>query len=183
MWFCTCFLTNLSYINQISRLFLINKITVNTLNILKMFISRARTPTLNASENNQDKTININNSSDVKMQNDEKSNNDTITSEDIISIKIAKSKIFNEQRTELENWFLQLKLYFVFNSIKDDKKIFFVISWMKEKVFNWIKFNMKRYLHNDEDIERIFFVFDKFKIFIRRVFSVINEIVTFIKII
>ena len=42
---------------------------------------------------------------------------------------------------------------------------------------------MKRYLHNNEDIEEIFFVFDKFKIFIRRVFSVINEIVTFIKII
>ena len=68
-----------------------------------MFISETRTSILNASENNQSKTININNSSNVKMQNDEKNNNDTTTFEDIISIKIAKSKIFNEQRTKLEN--------------------------------------------------------------------------------
>ena len=153
------------------------------MNTLKMFISRTRTSTFNASGNNQDKTVNINNSSNVKMQNDEKNNNNTTTSEDIISIKIAKSKIFNEQRTKLENWLLQLKLYFVFNSVKNDKKTFFAISRMKEKIFNWIKLNMKRYLHNDEDIGEIFFVFDKFKIFIRRVFSVINEIITFIKVI
>ena len=68
-----------------------------------MFISKAKTFTFNASENNQDKTININNSSDVKMQNDEKNNNNTTTFEDIINIKIAKSKIFNEQRTKLKN--------------------------------------------------------------------------------
>ena len=68
-----------------------------------MFILKARTFTFNASGNNQNKTININNSSNVKMQNDEKSNNNMITFEDIISIKIAKSKIFNEQRTKLKN--------------------------------------------------------------------------------
>ena len=153
------------------------------MNILKMFILKARILIFNASGNNQDKTININNSSNVKMQNDEKSDNNTTTFENIISIKIAKSKIFNKQWTKLKNWFLQLKLYFVFNSIKNDKKIFFVINRMKKKIFNWIKFNMKRYLHNDEDIEEIFFVFDKFKIFIRRIFNVINKIVTFIKII
>ena len=150
---------------------------------LRMFTSKARILIFNASENNQGKTININNSSNVKMQNDEKNNNDTTTSEDIISIKIAKLKIFNEQRMKLENWLLQLKLYFVFNSIKNDKKIFFIISRMKKRIFNWIKFNMKRYLHNDEDIEEIFFVFDKFKIFIWKIFNVINEIATFIKII
>ena len=68
-----------------------------------MFISETRTFIFNASENNQDKTININNSSDMKMQNDEKNNNDTTTFEDIINIKIAKSKVFNKQRTKLEN--------------------------------------------------------------------------------
>ena len=61
-----------------------------------MFISEARTSTFNASENNQDKTININNSLNVKMQNDEENNNDTTTFENIINIKIAKPKIFNK---------------------------------------------------------------------------------------
>ena len=68
-----------------------------------MFISEARTFIFNASENNQGKTVNINNSSDVKMQNDEKSNNNTTTFENIINIKVAKSKIFNEQRTKFKN--------------------------------------------------------------------------------
>ena len=68
-----------------------------------MFISEARTFIFNASENNQNKTININNLSNVKMQNDEKNNNNTTTFENIINIKIAKPKIFNEQRTKLEN--------------------------------------------------------------------------------
>ena len=68
-----------------------------------MFILKTRISISSASENNQGKTININNSSDVKMQNDEKNNNDTTIFENIINIKIAKSKIFNEQQTELEN--------------------------------------------------------------------------------
>ena len=68
-----------------------------------MSISETRIPIFNASGNNQGKAVNINNSLDVKMQNDEKSNSDTTTSEDIISIKIAKSKIFNEQQTKFEN--------------------------------------------------------------------------------
>ena len=68
-----------------------------------MFISKTRNSTSNASGNNQGKTVNINNSSNVKMQNDEENNNDTTTFEDTISIKIAKPKIFNEQRTKLKN--------------------------------------------------------------------------------
>ena len=68
-----------------------------------MFISETKISIFNASGNNQDKTVNINNSSNVKMQNDEKNSNNTTTFEDIINIKIVKSKIFNEQRTKLEN--------------------------------------------------------------------------------
>ena len=42
---------------------------------------------------------------------------------------------------------------------------------------------MKQFLHNNKNIDEIFNVFDKFKIIIRRVFNVINETVTFIKMI
>ena len=42
---------------------------------------------------------------------------------------------------------------------------------------------MKQFLHNDKDIDKIFNVFNKFKIIIQRVFNVINETITFIKMI
>ena len=42
---------------------------------------------------------------------------------------------------------------------------------------------MKQFLHDDKDIDKIFNVFDKFKIIIQRVFNVTNETVIFIKVI
>ena len=42
---------------------------------------------------------------------------------------------------------------------------------------------MKQFLHDDKGIGEIFNVFDRFKLIIRKVFNVTNEIVTFIKMI
>ena len=47
--------------------------------------------------------MNIDNSFNIEMKNNNNNNNDATTSEEFNSIKIIKSKIFNEQRTELEN--------------------------------------------------------------------------------
>ena len=41
---------------------------------------------------------------------------------------------------------------------------------------------MKRYLYENKNIDKIFNVFNKYKITIRRIFNVTNETVTFIKI-
>ena len=117
------------------------------------------------------------------MKNNNNNNSGATTPKEFNSIKVAKPKIFNDQRTELKNWLFQLKLYFVFNTIKNDRKTLFVVSRMNEKAFNWIKFNMKQFLHNDKDIGGIFNVFDRSKIVIWRVFNVTNEIIIFIKMI
>ena len=117
------------------------------------------------------------------MKNSNDNNSDATISKEFNDIKIVKSRIFNDQWTKLENWLLQLKLYFAFNTIKKDQKTLFVVSRMNEKTFNWIKFNMKQFLHDDKDINEIFNVFDKFKIIIRKVFNVTNETTTFIKMI
>ena len=146
-----------------------------------MFISKVKT--FNTSGNNKEKTIIKDNLSNVKIKNNDNNSSGATTSEKFNNIKIIKSKIFNDQRTELKNWLFQLKLYFAFNTIKDDRKTLFVVSRMNEKTFNWIKFNMKQFLHDDKDIDEIFNVFDKFKIIIRRVFNVTNETITFIKMI
>ena len=148
-----------------------------------MSTSEAKTPISNTSGNNKRKTVIKDNSSDVEMKNNDNNSSDAITSKEFNSIKITKSKIFNDQRTKLENWLFQLKLYFVFNAIKNDRKTLFAVNRMNEKVFNWIKSNIKQFLHDDKDIDEIFNVFDRFKIIIRRVFNVTNEIIIFIKMI
>ena len=117
------------------------------------------------------------------MKNNDKNSSDATISKKFNSIKIIKSKIFNDQRTKLENWLLQLKLYFTFNMIRDDRKTLFVVNRINEKAFNWIKSNMKQFLHDDKDIDGIFNVFDKFKIIIWKIFNVMNETVTFIRMI
>ena len=66
-----------------------------------MFISEVKISTSNTNENNKEKTIIKDNSSDVKIKNN--NSNDAITSKKFNSIKIIKSKIFNEQRTKLKN--------------------------------------------------------------------------------
>ena len=76
-----------------------------------------------------------------------------------------------------------MKLYFAFNAIKDDRKTLFVVNRMNEKAFNWIKFKIKQFLHDDKDIGEIFNVFDRFKIIIRKVFNVTNKTIIFIKMI
>ena len=59
--------------------------------------------TLSTSENNKEKTIIKDNSSDVEIKNNDNNNSNAIISEKFNSIKIIKSKIFNDQRTELKN--------------------------------------------------------------------------------
>ena len=146
-----------------------------------MSISEVKTSTFNTSKNKKEKTVIKNNSFDIEMKNNNSS--DITTLKEFNNIKIAKSKIFNDQRTKLENWLFQLKLYFVFNMIKNDRKMLFIVSRMNEKAFNWIKSNMKQFLHNNKDINKIFNAFDRFKIIIQKVFNVTNKTIIFIKVI
>ena len=161
------------YLNKVDRL--------THWTFYRISTSKVKTSILSISGNHKRKTIIKDNSSDIEMKNN--NSNDATISEEFNSIKVIKSKIFNDQRTELKNWLLQLKLYFAFNTIKNDRKTLFVVNKMNEKAFNWIKSNMKQFLHDDKNIKKIFNVFDRFKIIIRKVYNVTNETTTFIKMI
>ena len=84
-------------------IFILDRIVVSTLNILQNVYFKSQTFTSSASDNNKEKTVNINNSSDVEMKNNDQNNNKVITFEELNNIKITKSRIFNEQRTKLKN--------------------------------------------------------------------------------
>ena len=68
-----------------------------------MFTSEAKISTLSTSGNNKKKTVIKDNPPDVEMKNNDNNSSGATTPKEFNSIKIAKSKIFNGQRTELKN--------------------------------------------------------------------------------
>ena len=68
-----------------------------------MSTSGAKTPTPSTSGNNKGKTVIKDNPPDVEMKDNDNNSSDATTSKEFNSIKIAKPKIFNGQRTKLEN--------------------------------------------------------------------------------
>ena len=109
-------------------------------------------------------------------------NNNNITFKES-KIKVIKSLMYNENRINLENWLLQLNIYFIFNFNKKRQKTLFAITHMKKK--SWNKLN--RLWYNiwimKKNFTIIFSNYDNFKKKIRIMFKVINKVVTFKKII
>ena len=68
-----------------------------------MSISEVKNFIFSTSGNDKEKTVIKDNSSNVEMKNNDNNNNDTTISKEFNSIKIMKSKIFNDQRTGLKN--------------------------------------------------------------------------------
>ena len=71
-----------------------------------MFISEVKTSISSISGNNKEKTIIKDDLFDVEMKNNDNNNNNTTTSEEFNSIKVIKSKIFNDQRTNEKKEFI-----------------------------------------------------------------------------
>ena len=48
-------------------------------------------------------------------------------------IKINKFDVYKDERDELNDWFIQMKLYFAFNSISKNQKTLFVFIYFKKR--------------------------------------------------
>ena len=105
--------------------------------------------------------------------------NDNITLEETTQMKVAKPPMYIGNRIDLENWFLQMDIYFVFNQGEERQKALFATTRMRGKVMKWIKSTMIQHLNNGRNSTRIFSNYDNFKREIRIVFEVTNEVVTF----
>ena len=90
-------------------------------------------------------------------------------------IKINKFDVYHENRNELKSWLIQMKIYFEFNSISNNKKIFFAIIYFKKRVQHWIQFKFKKYLNENKNVIVIFFNFDVFEKKFKKIFDVFNE--------
>ena len=49
-------------------------------------------------------------------------------------VKINKLNIYKGERDELNDWLIQMKLYFAFNSISKNQKTFFVFIYFHERI-------------------------------------------------
>ena len=91
-------------------------------------------------------------------------------------VKTNKFDVYKDERDELNDWLIQMKLYFAFNSILENQKTFFAFIYFRGRVQHWFKSKVRSYLNDEKDInERIFTRLNNFKIAIRRIFEVFNE--------
>ena len=99
----------------------------------------------------------------------------TIDDNDIRKIKVNKSDLYYEDRMTLEDWFTQMKIYLLFNSMKEDRKTLFVFTFFRGRAERWLKSNLRKKFDDDEDDKKIFIQFSEFKKEIRRIFEISNE--------
>ena len=91
-------------------------------------------------------------------------------------VKTNKFDIYKGERNELNDWFIQMKLYFAFNSISKNQKTLFAFTYLKERAQHWFKSKIRSYLDDEKNInDKIFTRFNNFKVAIRRIFEIFNE--------
>ena len=90
-------------------------------------------------------------------------------------IKINKFDVYHEDRNDLNNWLIQLKVYFIFNNVSQNHKTLFAFIFFKDRAKKWFKFVLKEYLDDDTNSEKIFAQFNNFKNEIKRVFDASHE--------
>ena len=72
-------------------------------------------------------------------------------------IKINKSNIYHENRNELNDWFTQIDVYFVFNKMSNDKQTLFVFIFLRDRTKRWFKSRLKQYLNDEKNENDVFF--------------------------
>ena len=99
----------------------------------------------------------------------------TIDDDDIRKIKVNKFDLYYEDRMTLKDWFTQIKIYLLFNSVEKNRKTLFVFTFLRGRAERWLKPSLRKKLNDNEDNKEIFAQFSEFKKKIRRIFEVFNE--------
>ena len=96
-------------------------------------------------------------------------------SNDDDKIKINKFDLYYENRVALENWFTQMKIYLLFNSVEKDRKTLFMFIFLRKRTERWLKSSLCKKLDENKNKKKIFVQFSEFKKEIRRIFEVSNK--------
>ena len=68
-----------------------------------------------------------------------------------------------------------MKIYFEFNLILNNKKIFFAIIYFRKRVQHYIQFKFKQYSNENKNVIIIFFNFNVFEKKFKKLFDVFNQ--------
>jgi len=91
-------------------------------------------------------------------------------------IRINKPDVYHGDRTDLEDWLMQVDIYFTFYPVPADKKTIFASTFLRGRAQHWLKPNLRKYLEDhDENPRAMFTNFDNFKRELRRIFGTSNE--------
>ena len=91
------------------------------------------------------------------------------------NVKINKLNIYNEDCNSLENWLIQLDMYFVFKSLSEHKKTLYAVLFLQEKAQHWFRKMFQSYLNNQKDCHEVFSKYRNFKKQIWKIFKALNE--------
>ena len=90
-------------------------------------------------------------------------------------IKVNKPDLYHENHVKLDDWLMQMNVYFMFNDVFDDKQTLFAFMYLWENAENWFKTTLRPYFENEENDDNIINDYDNFKKEIRRVYDIFNE--------
>jgi hypothetical protein len=91
-------------------------------------------------------------------------------------IRVNKPDIYHGDRTGLEDWLMQVDIYFTFYPVPANKKTIFASTFLRGRAQHWLKPTLRKYLENyDENPRAMFTNFDNFKRELRRIFETSNE--------
>ena len=90
-------------------------------------------------------------------------------------IKINKSDLYHENHVKLNDWFMQMNVYFTFNNVFDDKQTLFAFTYLWENTKNWFKTTLRPYFENEKNDDNIINDYNNFKKKIWRVYDIFNE--------
>lgn len=97
------------------------------------------------------------------------------------NFKTAKPDLFQGERTQLDEWLLQVDLFFKFGAknIDDKDKVSFISTYLRGQAARWIKPYLTQYLdesnQDGDDVDQLMEDYDEFKKRIRQVFGTSNE--------
>jgi len=91
-------------------------------------------------------------------------------------IRVNKLDVYHGDRIGLEDWLMQVDIYFTFYLVSANKKTIFASTFLRGRAQHWLKPNLRKYLENhDENPRAMFTNFDNFKRELRRIFKTSNE--------
>ena len=94
------------------------------------------------------------------------------------TLKVHRPDEYHGERNGLDDWLVQVEVYFAFSQVPDDRKTLFASTFLRGRAERWFKPTLRKYLDEDEEndeTKRFFAKFGNFKKEISRVFGVSNE--------